>query len=98
MDTRNKGKRLASGITAAVSIGSLATAGVAAAVVYSTTPSSASKVSPVTSGSNPWGDPARDGSSAAAGGATQDGTSRSRGFSPVQPGNGSVTHGQSSGS
>ncbi|PVZ53344.1 FAD:protein FMN transferase [Arthrobacter sp. H-02-3] len=51
MDTRDKGRRLASGITAAVGIGSLAAAGVAAAVVYSATPSSASKTSPATASS-----------------------------------------------
>lgn len=39
MSTRSRGKRLATGITAAVGVGSFAAAGVAAAAVYAATPS-----------------------------------------------------------
>lgn len=93
MSIRHRGKRLASGITVAVSVGSLATAGVAAAAVYSSTPSVVARTGATTSGSSTSGGSA---------GTTPDtGTRHSRsytGTSPVQPGNGSVTHGRSSGS
>lgn len=99
MTIRNRGKRLASGITVAVSVGSLATAGVAAAAVYSSTPSVVARTGTTTSGSTTSGGSSTSGGSA---GSTPDTSTRhSRsytGTSPVQPGNGSVTHGRSSGS
>lgn len=108
MNTRNRGKRLASGITAAVGVGSLATAGVAAAAVYSSTPSvvarsnsSSSSTTPGTA-ATPGGSSKYGGSGTSGGsGSSQDNTRRSRGYgstSPVQPGNGSTVHGRSSGS
>ena len=116
MSTRNRGKRLAGGITAAVAVGSLATAGVAAAAIYSSTPSvlskagSAAPTSTAPGGSSAPGSSSSGGSRPPSGGfsgsqddrGTQDNSvRRPRGFtgtSPVQPGNGSITHGQSSGS
>ncbi|WP_255769656.1 hypothetical protein [Pseudarthrobacter sulfonivorans] len=108
MSTRNRGKQLAGGITAAVAVGSLATAGVAAAAIYSSTPSVLSKTGSTTS-TAPGGTSAPDGtsstgprSSSGSSSGTQDNSGRRpRGFtgtSPVQPGNGNVTHGRSSGS
>ncbi|HEY8752365.1 MAG TPA: hypothetical protein VIM40_01750 [Arthrobacter sp.] len=97
MSIRNRGKRLASGITVAVSVGSLATAGVAAAAVYSSTPTVVARTGATTSGSSTGGS-----STGGSAGSTPDTSTRhSRsytGTSPVQPGNGSVTHGRSSGS
>ncbi|HET7140639.1 MAG TPA: hypothetical protein VFI36_10810 [Arthrobacter sp.] len=98
MSIRHRGKRLASGITVAVSVGSLATAGVAAAAVYSATPSVVARTGATTSGSSTSGSSTSGGS---AGSTPDTGTRHSRsytGTSPVQPGNGSVTHGRSSGS
>lgn len=93
MSIRHRGKRLASGITVAVSVGTLATAGVAAAAVYASTPSVVARTGTTTSGSSTSG--------GSAGSTPDTGTRHSRsytGTSPVQPGNGSVTHGRSSGS
>ena len=111
MSTRKRGKRLAGGITAAVAVGSLATAGVAAAAIYSSTPSVLARAGSTASTSTTPGASSAPGSSSPGGassspggssGSTRDNTARRpRGFtgtSPVQPGNGSVTHGQSSGS
>jgi len=102
MSIRNRGKRLASGITVAVSVGSLATAGVAAAAVYSSTPSVVARTGVTTSGSATGGSSSGGSSTGGSAGSTPDTSTRhSRsytGTSPVQPGNGSVTHGRSSGS
>lgn len=103
MSTRNRGKRLASGITAAVGAGSLATAGVAAAAIYSATPAVLSKANSTTSTSQAPDGPSSSGSSSGgySGSTPDNGVRRQRGYggvSPVQPGNGGFTHGQSSGS
>lgn len=107
MSTRNRGKRLASGITAVVGVGSLATAGVAAAAVYSSTPSVVARTNSSSSATTPGttttpGGSSKSGGSATSGGSgSTDNTRRSRGYgstSPVQPGNGSTVHGRSSGS
>jgi hypothetical protein len=98
MNIRNRGKRLTSGITVGVSVATLATAGVAAAAVYAATPSVVARTGTTTSGSSTSGGSSTGGSG---GSAPDAGARHSRsytGTSPVQPGNGSVTHGRSSGS
>ncbi|HSU46554.1 MAG TPA: hypothetical protein VLJ40_06550 [Arthrobacter sp.] len=108
MSTRSRGKRLATGITAAVGVGSFAAAGVAAAAVYAATPSVVARTTPATDSST------RDNSTPNSGsprsddngyGTTQDKSPRrsksygnSGSTSPVQPGNGGTIHGRSSGS
>jgi hypothetical protein len=98
MSIRNRGKRLASGITVAVSVGTLATAGVAAAAVYSSTPSVVARTGTTTSGSSTSGGSSTGGSAGSAPDASARHSRSYTGTSPVQPGNGSVTHGRSSGS
>lgn len=109
MSTRSRGKRLAGGITTAVGLGSLATAGVAAAAVYSATPSVIARTgSSSTSGSSgtsttPGGYSKYGGSSTSgdAGSSQENSTRRSQRYgsiSPVQPGGGGIVHGNSSGS
>ncbi|HKU29538.1 hypothetical protein [Arthrobacter sp. NyZ413] len=103
MSIRNRGKRLASGITAVAGAGSLAGAGIVAAVLYAGTPGSASRVDNSSTNSNTsdgsvGGD---SGSTSGDGSNPYNGFSRSRNFggtNPVQPGYGGVTHGNSSGS
>ena len=98
MSIRNRGKRLASGITVAVSVGSLATAGVAAAAVYSSTPTVVAKAG-TTVRSSTSGSSSTDGST---GNAPDTSARHSRsysGTSPVQPGQWQRhPHGRSSGS
>ena len=107
MSTRSRGKRLATGITAAVGVGSFAAAGVAAAAVYAATPSVIARTTPATDsstqGTTPKNGPARSDDDDY--GIRQDnGSRRSRTYgnygstSPVQPGNGGTVHGRSSGS
>ncbi|MDQ0769911.1 hypothetical protein QF031_002660 [Pseudarthrobacter defluvii] len=107
MSTRSRGKRLATGITAAVGVGSFAAAGVAAAAVYAATPSVIARTTPATDSSTQGSTP-KSGSARYDDddhGARQDrdpGRSKSYGnygsSSPVQPGNGGTIHGRSSGS
>jgi len=104
MSTRSRGKRLATGITVAVGVGSVAVAGVSAAAVYAATPSVIARTTPAS-------DDATQGTTPKSGGSTtygddsygsrQDGTRRSKSYgstTPVQPGNGGKVHGRSSGS
>ncbi|MDQ0120308.1 hypothetical protein AB0280_13280 [Pseudarthrobacter sp902506025] len=107
MSTRSRGKRLATGITAAVGVGSFAAAGVAAAAVYAATPSVIARTTPTTDtskqGSTPKTGPARSDDDDY--GTRQDSSPRrSKSYgnygstTPVQPGNGGTVHGRSSGS
>ncbi|WP_307303509.1 hypothetical protein [Pseudarthrobacter enclensis] len=104
MNTRSRGKRLATGITAAVGVGSFAAAGVAAAAVYAATPSVIARTTPAadstTQGTAPKSGPARSDDDDY--GTRQDnGARRSRSYgntSPVQPSKGGTVHGRSSGS
>ncbi|WP_427172668.1 hypothetical protein [Arthrobacter sp. 92] len=87
MNIRSNGKRMAAGITTAVTLGSLATAGVASAVVYANT--TAVKSTGTTTST--------DSSNGATNNSTRPAKSYSR-VSPVQPGSGGAVHGKSSGS
>ncbi|MDJ0459767.1 hypothetical protein PUN71_021400 [Arthrobacter sp. NQ7] len=107
MSTRSRGKRLATGITAAVGVGSFAAAGVAAAAVYASTPSviarTASGTDSSTQGTAPTSSPARsddDDRGTRKGSSTRrpKSSGNSGSTSPVQPGNGGTIHGRSSGS
>lgn len=93
MNIRSNGKRLAIGITTAATLGSLATAGVASAVVYANT--AATKSTTTTSTESSSG--ASSSSGATSNNSTRPGKSHSR-VSPVQPGSGGAVHGNSSGS
>lgn len=88
MNIRSNGKRLAIGITTAATLGSLATAGVASAVVYANTVATKSTGTTTSTES---------GSGATNNHSTRPGKSYSR-VSPVQPGSGAAVHGNSSGS
>jgi hypothetical protein len=107
MSTRSRGKRLATGITAVVGVGSFVASGVAAAAVYAATPSVVARTTPATDsstqGSTPKSGSARSDDDGY--GTTQDKSPRrsksygnSGSTSPVQPGNGGTIHGRSSGS
>lgn len=112
MSTRSRGKRLATGITAAVGVGSFAAAGVAAAAVYAATPSVIARTTHTQDSSTQ--DKTTQGSTPKSGSSRSDGddygtrkdnsTRRSKSYgnngstSPVQPGNGGAVHGRSSGS
>lgn len=112
MSTRSRGKRLATGITAAVGVGSFAVAGAAAAAVYAATPSVIARTTHATDSSTQ--DSSTQGSTPKSGSSRPDGddygtrkdnsTRRSKSYgnngstSPVQPGNGGTVHGRSSGS
>ena len=112
MSTRSRGKRLATGITAAVGVGSFAAAGVAAAAVYAATPSVIARTTHTQDKSTQ--DKSTQGSTPKSGSSRSDGddygtrkdnsTRRSKSYgnngstSPVQPGNGGTVHGRSSGS
>lgn len=106
MSTRSRGKRLATGITAAVGVGSFAAAGVAAAAVYAATPSVIARTTPAADSST-QGSTHKSGSARSDDGygTPQDNsTRRSKSYgnsgstTPVQPGNGGTVHGRSSGS
>ncbi len=92
MNIRSNGKRLAIGITTAATLGSLATAGVASAVVYANTTAAKSTATSPDSSSG-----AKSSSGATGNNSTRPGKSYSR-VSPVQPGSGGAVHGKSSGS
>lgn len=108
MSTRSRGKRLATGITAAVGVGSFAAAGVAASAVYAATPSVIARTTPATDTSTTQPSTPQSGSARSDGddrGTTKNNTSRrsktygsSGSTTPVQPGKGSTVHGRSSGS
>jgi hypothetical protein len=89
MNIRSNGKRLAIGITTAATLGSLATAGVASAVMYANTTATKSNAATTTSTDSSSG--------ATSNNSTRPGKSYSR-VSPVQPGSGGAVHGKSSGS
>jgi hypothetical protein len=91
MDIRRNGKRLAVGITTAVTLGSLATAGVASAVVYANTTRAKSTGTTAPAGTS------SSSSGSTPNNSTRPGKSYSR-VSPVQPGTGGTVHGKSSGS
>jgi hypothetical protein len=92
MNIRSNGKRLAIGITTAATLGSLATAGVASAVVYANTAATKSTTTSTESSSG-----ASSSGGATSNNSTRPGKSHSR-VSPVQPGGGGAVHGNSSGS
>ncbi|RAX17473.1 hypothetical protein DC347_07585 [Pseudarthrobacter sp. AG30] len=104
MSTRSRGKRLATGITVAVGVGSVAVAGVSAAAVYAATPSVIARTTLGTDNSTQGTTPKPSGSTGSGNdiyGSRQDGTRRSKSYgstTPVQPGNGGTVHGRSSGS
>jgi len=113
MSTRSRGKRLATGITAAVGVGSFAAAGVAAAAVYAATPSVIARTSAATDNSTQGTAPKSGavrhddddyGTRPDSGTGQNNSSRRSKSYgnygstSPVQPGNGGTIHGRSSGS
>lgn len=100
MDIRSRGKRLATGVTAAVSLGSLAVVGIGSAAVYAATPhgTTTDTTKSVTSGQ---GDNQGQGTGGTTGDNGDNGSSLYNGYTgvtPVQPGNGGSIHSRSSGS
>ena len=110
MSTRSRGKRLATGITAAVGVGSFVAAGVAASAVYAATPSVIARTTAATDSSTQGSAPKSGftrpddddhGTRQDSGTGQNNGSRRSKSYgstSPVQPGNGGTIHGRSSGS
>jgi hypothetical protein len=102
MDIRSRGKRLATGVSAAVSLGSLAVAGIGSAAVYAATPTGTTTTIPSSTpgqannpGQGTGGTTADNGSTGDSGSSPYNGYS---GVSPVQPGGGGSIQGRSSGS
>ena len=99
MDIRSRGKRLATGVTAAVSLGSLAVVGIESAAVYAGTPHGTTTVTTNNSGTSGQGDDQGNGGTTGNNG--DNGSSLYNGYTgvtPVQPGNGGSIHSRSSGS